>query len=84
MLISDLALHRDAKAWIDSLNTTTSKDNTPRIVFQRTDVSEWKQLEEVFDIFEREFGELPDLICPGAGIYEPVCHKCGCLSANKI
>lgn len=71
MLISDIALHHDASSWIDSLEASTS-NSAPRIAFHRTDVSEWKQLEDAFSVYERQFGGLPDLICPGAGIYEPV------------
>lgn len=50
--------------------TTTASG--PRLVFHRTDVSDWKQLEEIFDVYEREFGGVPSIVCPGAGIYEPV------------
>jgi 3-hydroxybutyrate dehydrogenase len=34
-------------------------------------VTDWKQLEVMFEVAEKEFGEV-DVVCPGAGIYEPV------------
>lgn len=44
----------------------------PRVVFNKTDVSDWKQLEAAFDVYEKEFGGVPYVLCPGAGVYEPV------------
>lgn len=41
------------------------------MVFQQTNVTEWSQLEQMFDVAEREFGEI-DIVCPGAGILEQV------------
>lgn len=49
----------------------SAKGKTPRAVFQRTDVTDWQQLERMFEVAEQEFGEL-DIVCPGAGIFEPV------------
>jgi len=42
-----------------------------RAIFQKTDVTDWMQLERMFEVAEREFGEI-DIVCPGAGVYEPV------------
>lgn len=42
-----------------------------RAIFQKTDVTDWMQLERMFEVAEREFGEI-DVVCPGAGVYEPV------------
>jgi NAD(P)-dependent dehydrogenase (short-subunit alcohol dehydrogenase family) len=66
VLIADLALRPEAQSLVDQY---TAK--IPRAVFQRTDVREWKQLEQMFEVAEKEFGEV-DIVCPGAGIYEPV------------
>lgn len=49
----------------------SGEDSTSRAVFQQTDVTDWQQLERMFEVAEKEFGEI-DLVCPGAGIYEPV------------
>jgi 3-hydroxybutyrate dehydrogenase len=43
----------------------------PKIHFHRTDVTDWNQLEEVFNVFEKEYGGAPDIVVPGAGVYEP-------------
>jgi NAD(P)-dependent dehydrogenase (short-subunit alcohol dehydrogenase family) len=51
----------------------SGQSNTPnRAVFQKTDVVDWEQLERMFDVAVGEFGDV-DIVCPGAGIYEPVC-----------
>ena len=34
-------------------------------------MTDWKQLELMFEVAEKEFGEI-DIVCPGAGVYEPV------------
>ena len=46
-------------------------DGGPKVHFQKTDVTDWNQLSAAFDVFEREFGGAPDIVCPGAGVYEP-------------
>ena len=70
MLICDLGLHREAQGWLDSL--PKQPEAAPRIVFNKTDVTDWKQLEQAFDVYAREFGGVPLVLCPGAGVYEPV------------
>lgn len=68
MLIADIALHRSAQEWLAGLNA----EAPAKVHFHKTDVSDWKQLEEIFDVFEKLIGGVPYLVCPGAGIYEPV------------
>lgn len=35
-------------------------------------MTKWAQLEELFDVFESQFnGDVPDIVVPGAGLYEP-------------
>jgi len=70
VLICDLGLHHEAQKWLDSL-PPKAPDATPRIVFNKTDVTDWKQLEKAFDVYANEFGGVPHVLCPGAGIYEP-------------
>lgn len=67
VLIADLALRPEAKVLVDQ-----HSDGSPRAFFQETDVRDWLQLERMFEVAEQEFGEI-DIICPGAGVYEPVC-----------
>lgn len=50
----------------------SSRSGSARAVFQKTNVIDWNQLEEMFAVAEREFGEV-DIVCPGAGVYEEVC-----------
>ncbi|KAL2820472.1 transmembrane amino acid transporter protein-domain-containing protein [Aspergillus cavernicola] len=65
VLIADLGLRPEAQTLIDQYSS-----KAPRAVFQKTDVTIWKQLEAMFKVAEKEFGEV-DIVCPGAGIYEP-------------
>ncbi|KAF9891235.1 hypothetical protein FE257_004799 [Aspergillus nanangensis] len=67
VLIADLALRPEAKLVVDQYSAPSSRS---KAVFQQTDVTDWKQLERMFEVAEKEFGEL-DIVCPGAGIYEP-------------
>ncbi|KAJ5620771.1 hypothetical protein N7510_004755 [Penicillium lagena] len=66
VLIADLALRPEAQVLIDKHSSGPSA----RAVFQKTDVRDWMQLERMFEVAEKEFGEL-DIVCPGAGVYEP-------------
>ncbi len=40
-------------------------------IFQKTDVTDWNGLQAAFDATMKAFGRL-DIVCPGAGIFEPV------------
>jgi 3-hydroxybutyrate dehydrogenase len=66
-LIVDIGLHRDAVVWTESLPHLETK-----VVFHKTDVSKWTELESAFDMYSRTFGDIPYIVCAGAGIYEPV------------
>lgn len=68
MLFADLALRPEAQVVVDK---HSGKNASSRAVFQKTNVTDWQQLDRMFEVAEREFGEL-DLVCPGAGVYEPV------------
>ncbi|KAJ5165445.1 Short-chain dehydrogenase/reductase SDR [Penicillium coprophilum] len=65
VLIADLALRPEAQGLADK-----HKTGAARVIFQQTDVTDWVQLERMFEVAEREFGEI-DIVCPGAGVYEP-------------
>lgn len=67
IVIADLALRPEAKVLVDKHTS-----GPVRAVFQQTDVTDWIQLERMFEVAESEFGTI-DIVCPGAGIYEPVC-----------
>jgi 3-hydroxybutyrate dehydrogenase len=66
VLIADIALHGMATNWISSLT-----DSPASIEFERTDVADWAQLEHSFDACVTRFGAVPDIVVPGAGVYEP-------------
>ncbi|KAL6230257.1 hypothetical protein BDW75DRAFT_223166 [Aspergillus navahoensis] len=65
VLIADLTLRPEAQEIVKKYSSSN-----PRAVFLQTDVTVWKQLEQMFVIAEKEFGEV-DIVCPGAGVYEP-------------
>ncbi|KAJ5470045.1 hypothetical protein N7530_007402 [Penicillium desertorum] len=65
VLIADLALRPEAQVLADK-----HKTGSGRVVFQETNVIDWVQLERMFEVAEKEFGEV-DIVCPGAGVYEP-------------
>ncbi|PYH80182.1 hypothetical protein BO82DRAFT_375848 [Aspergillus uvarum CBS 121591] len=67
VLIADLGLRPEAQSLV---NQYAASSKGPRAVFQKTDVTDWKQLEQMFEVAEKVFGEV-DIVCPGAGIYEP-------------
>lgn len=64
MLLADLSLRPEAEALLAQYTAQ------PRAAFQKTDVTVWPELEAMFDAGVRAFGQI-DLVCPGAGIYEP-------------
>jgi len=64
VVIADIALRPEAEKHF--ANFTSS----PRAVFAKTDVTSWAALENMFDVAINEFGQI-DLLCAGAGIFEP-------------
>nr|QTE75997.1 SDR [Scytalidium album] len=67
VIFADLALRPEAESLVADFPKSTSG---PRAVFQKTDVTEWDQLNHMFEVADAEFGGA-DIICPGAGVYEP-------------
>ncbi|KAG9499334.1 hypothetical protein J7337_010154 [Fusarium musae] len=66
VLIADIALTPTAAAWLKSLGNQAS----PRVVFHKTDVTSLDQLVEMFEVFGKKIGGVPDIVVPGAGVYE--------------
>lgn len=64
VLFADLALRPEAEALVSQYQSR------PKAVFQRTDVTSWPDLDEMFKAAERHFGSI-DIVCPGAGVFEP-------------
>jgi len=67
VVVADLRLLPEAQTLIDNHSDTRK----PRVVFQKTDVTDWSQLQAAFDVAIKEFGNL-HIVCPGAGLFEPV------------
>ncbi|KAJ5104586.1 Short-chain dehydrogenase/reductase SDR [Penicillium alfredii] len=65
VLIADLGLRPEAQVLVDKHTAAPA-----RAIFQQTDVTDWQQLERMFEVAEKEFGEI-DIVCPGAGVFEP-------------
>lgn len=66
VVFADLALRPEAQKVVDA-----HSKGTPRAVFQQTDVRQWSHLDRLFEVCEENFGAA-DIVCPGAGVYEPV------------
>ncbi|KAL9086816.1 MAG: hypothetical protein Q9165_006963 [Trypethelium subeluteriae] len=84
VVFADLALRPEAQKVVDTYSYKT--DRKPRAVFVKTNVVEWPQLQRMFKVADEEFGSV-DIVCPGAGIYEPhwsnFWHPPGASTASK-
>ena len=63
LLIGDLKLEPGAQTLLSQHPQTAH--------FLQTDVRDWKQLRALIEHSEREFGDVPDIYVPNAGIFEP-------------
>lgn len=74
--LTKLLLHKECSVVIADLQLSPEATELvraeARVVFIKTDVADWEQLESAFDHAVREFGGL-DIVVPGAAIFEPVC-----------
>lgn len=66
VIVADLSLRPEAQQLVNR-----HQSGPARAVFQKTDVRDWLQLERMFATADTEFGRV-DIVCPGAGVYEPV------------
>jgi NAD(P)-dependent dehydrogenase (short-subunit alcohol dehydrogenase family) len=72
VVIGDLALTDGAKEVIKA----AEQGGEAKVLFQKTDVTVWKELEAVFKYTESELG-VADIVCPSAGMYlDDVGHVC--------
>jgi len=72
VLFADLALRPEAQELVS--NHSNASQSSAKAIFQQTDVRDWQQLERMFHVASEEFGDV-DIVCPGAGVYEPVCSQ---------
>lgn len=70
VLFADLCLRPEAEE-IVQLHAQAASEARGRAVFQKTDVTSWRQLENMFDTAQSEFGGI-DIVVAGAGVFEPV------------
>lgn len=63
VIIADLCLSSEAEE---------SVKNSQRIIFVKCDVTEWKDLQNLIEVSEEKFGDIPDVYVAGAGIFDPV------------
>jgi 3-hydroxybutyrate dehydrogenase len=68
VVIADIALRPEAQALVAKYPLSSSGT---KAVFQKTDVTDWTQLDAMFSCATEHFGGA-DIVCPGAGVYEPV------------
>ena len=67
VVVADLSLRPEAEPVING----TGSQGKAKAAFIKTDVTDWKQLRAAFEFTIERFGQL-DIVCPGAGIFEPV------------
>ena len=68
VVIADLSLRPESEALVSQYPLSSPG---AKVVYQRTDVTDWAQLGKVFEVAVQHFGGA-DIVCPGAGVYEPV------------
>lgn len=68
VVIADLTLRPESEALLAQYPLTSPG---AKAVFQKTDVADWAQLDNMFEVAIEHFGSA-DIVCPGAGVYEPV------------
>ncbi|CAH0055661.1 unnamed protein product [Clonostachys solani] len=84
VVLADLALRPEAQEVVSRYSQTNSSSASPtaRAIFVKTDVISWPALEAMFDVAYREFGDV-DIVCPGAGVYEPHWSNFWCPPGSK-
>ncbi|MCJ1428950.1 hypothetical protein MMC29_006861, partial [Sticta canariensis] len=80
VVFADLKLRPEAQELVS--NHSGSSQSSAKAVFQQTDVTDWQHLERMFHIAKKEFGGV-DIVCPGAGVYEPVPPPTARLSSSQ-
>lgn len=63
VVIGDLALGQEAQKLVDG--------SGGNVIFKKTDVTNWKELNDLVTAAKDKFGSTPDVYIAGAGIFEP-------------
>ncbi|OQV08752.1 hypothetical protein CLAIMM_12975 [Cladophialophora immunda] len=66
VVFADLSLRPEARELVSAHQGPT----TAQAIFQKTDVSSWKDLSHTYELTKDRFGRV-DIVCPGAGVFEP-------------
>ncbi|KAH8657949.1 short chain dehydrogenase reductase [Xylariales sp. PMI_506] len=69
VIIADIALRPESEELIAKF-PHPAKDGAPSAVFHKCDQSDWSSISETWEFSLKTFGRI-DLLCPGAGIWEP-------------
>ncbi|KAH0845715.1 putative short chain dehydrogenase/reductase family oxidoreductase [Fonsecaea pedrosoi] len=67
VVFADLNLRPEA---LELVNAHQRPPATAQAVFQKTDVSSWKDLSDTYELAKSRFTRV-DIVCPGAGVFEP-------------
>lgn len=67
VLIGDLKLTGEGEAFLRE----TEVDKPGTVVFRTCDVTDWNSPRDLISASVQEFGEVPDVYCPCAGVFEP-------------
>ncbi|KAK3934132.1 short chain dehydrogenase [Diplogelasinospora grovesii] len=69
VIFADIALRPEAEATIAKF-PHPPKEGAPSAVYHKMDQSNWAQISETWEFALKTFGRV-DLLCPGAGVWEP-------------
>ncbi|GLA14265.1 hypothetical protein AnigIFM62618_000640 [Aspergillus niger] len=69
-VMADLTLRPEAKRTLEEASAVSGANGKPSAIFQQTDVSDWAQLQTLFDKAIDTYGTV-NIIVNGAAIYEP-------------
>ena len=64
IIIADLRLTAEAEEFI--------KTSEKHIVFTKCDVTRWEDLQNLVQLSQEKFNDVPDVYIAGAGVFEPV------------
>ena len=73
--LAKLVLAKGAKVLIADLRPTPEAESLvdgKTVLYVKTDVAKWSQLENIVTVSTRVFGDVPDVYVASAAVFEPV------------
>ncbi|CRL31265.1 Short-chain dehydrogenase/reductase SDR [Penicillium camemberti] len=70
VMLADLNLRPEAESTLNAYAHSTSQPGAPSALFQKTDVTNWAQIQSLWDKTLEVFGRV-DIVASVAGVYEP-------------